>query len=409
MFRRKGKKDTKRGKSPVRKVIDWLHLWLGLASGIIVLIIAVTGCLYVFQKEINEWYYKDTMFVQPAATPVLPLTTLTSRAQEALGPDMPISGTTAFTDPDRAWEFYTYKGNDTAITYFGAIEYYKMVYVNPYTGVVTGVIDFKHNFFAIVKYIHWSLLLNTPYGQPIVGWSTFIFVILLITGLVLWWPKKWSKATRDQSFKVKWKAGFKRLNYDLHNVLGFYALAIALVLALTGMVWAFSWFEATVYVVASRSVTPPAASAAVSDTTLKSSAVPKALDISFAAARKLLPGARRFYVYGGGGGTAPNTIGAYYGKEVYYGNDELKFDQYSGKLLERNNFKNKNAGEKLIRMNYDIHVGAIGGIPGKIIAFIVSLICASLPVTGFYVWWNKKKKTKKKIVLTNHSKPITSL
>ena len=42
-------------------------------------------------------------------------------------------------------------------------------------------------------------------------------------------------------------------------------------------------------------------------------------------------------------------------------------------------------------MNYDIHVGAIGGLTGKIIAFIVSLICASLPVTGFLVWWMKRR------------------
>jgi uncharacterized iron-regulated membrane protein len=50
-------------------------------------------------------------------------------------------------------------------------------------------------------------------------------------------------------------------------------------------------------------------------------------------------------------------------------------------------------------MNYDIHVGAIGGLPGKIVAFIISLICASLPVTGFYVWWGKRKKSKKKPVV----------
>jgi uncharacterized iron-regulated membrane protein len=46
-------------------------------------------------------------------------------------------------------------------------------------------------------------------------------------------------------------------------------------------------------------------------------------------------------------------------------------------------------------MNYDIHVGAILGLPGKIIAFLASLIPASLPVTGFLIWWGKKKKGKK--------------
>jgi uncharacterized iron-regulated membrane protein len=47
-------------------------------------------------------------------------------------------------------------------------------------------------------------------------------------------------------------------------------------------------------------------------------------------------------------------------------------------------------------MNYDIHTGAILGLPGKFLAFFASLICASLPVTGVYVWWGRKNKAKKK-------------
>ena len=42
-------------------------------------------------------------------------------------------------------------------------------------------------------------------------------------------------------------------------------------------------------------------------------------------------------------------------------------------------------------LNYDIHIGAVLGLTGKIIAFLISLICASLPITGFLVWWNKRK------------------
>jgi len=56
-------------------------------------------------------------------------------------------------------------------------------------------------------------------------------------------------------------------------------------------------------------------------------------------------------------------------------------------------------------MNYDIHVGQILGLTGKIIAFFVSLICASLPVTGFIVWLGKRKKPKnKKIKEVAHRK-----
>jgi uncharacterized iron-regulated membrane protein len=51
---------------------------------------------------------------------------------------------------------------------------------------------------------------------------------------------------------------------------------------------------------------------------------------------------------------------------------------------------------QLLRMNYDIHTGAVIGLPGKILAFFASLIAASLPVTGFYIRWGRRKQSKEK-------------
>ncbi|MEC5146583.1 PepSY domain-containing protein [Chitinophaga sp. 180180018-2] len=398
MFKRTDKLKKKRHQSLFKTVVAKLHLWLGLGAGAIVLIVSITGCLFVFQKEVNDYYYRKTLFITPATTPLLPVSELKKKAEAVLGPAKHIRNITTYTAPDRAWEFMAYKGNDTALTYFGAVEYYETVVINPYTGNVTGVIDYKHNFFLIVKSLHWSLLLNTPYGQPIVGWATFIFVILLITGLIMWWPKKWNKSTREKSFKIKWKAGGKRVNYDLHNVLGFYAMMIALVIALTGMVWAFKWFQATVYVVASGSVTPPARDQqeSVKQQVLLTG---DPLDKSFEQARVLLKGAKRIFIYPAATENGVHRIGGYKGAETYYGADELQFDQYSAKLLGRRNDTHKNRGEKLLEMNYDIHVGAIGGLAGKILVFFAGLICASLPVTGFYVWWNKRNKPSRKPVM----------
>ena len=372
--------------------IGQLHLWLGLASGIVVLIVSITGCLYVFQKEISETVRKDQFFVQATSPSTRPLSELLQTAQAALGPSMPINDITVYRQPDRSWEFMAYNFNDTSLTYFSAVGYFQSVYVDPYTGKVLGVYDYKYDFFNIVKYIHWSLLLNTPYGQPIVGWSTFVFVLLLITGLVLWWPKKWTKALRDRSFKIKWKASFKRVNYDLHNVPGFYSLIPALIISLTGMVFAFRWFEAVVYVAASGSTTPPPQVSVVSVDSLAGVRASHPMDIAFHEALRQLPEARRLVIIPAAGREGTIYALGYKGRETYYGSDALQFDQYSGKLLQRRNNSEKNGGEKLVEMNYDIHVGAIAGLTGKILAFIASLICAALPVTGFIIWWGKRRK-----------------
>lgn len=387
----------KKGISWRKRLNAWLHLWLGLVSGIIVLIVSITGCIFVFQKEISEWVHHDMYFVEPQQTATLPLSVLQEKAQLALGKDAPIRNVIAPTAPDRAWEFMVYvPGDPEALTIFGSVKHYKAAFVNPYTGDITAVHDFKKDFFVIIKYLHWSLLLNTKYGQPIVGWATFIFVILLITGLILWWPKKWTKKAREQSFKIKWSGRFKRVNYDLHNVLGFYSMILALIIALTGMVWAFKWFQTTVYVVASGSVTPPARVQASSDTLALPLATGNPMDIAFATLVKEKPQAKRYGVLFGPAKNAPLYMSAYRSKETYYDRDDYQFDKYTGKMLVHQAPKDKNAGEKVIGMNYDIHVGAIAGLPGKILAFLASLICASLPVTGFLVWWNKGRKEKKK-------------
>jgi uncharacterized iron-regulated membrane protein len=363
--------------------IGQLHLWLGLASGLVVLIVSLTGCLFVFQQEISEVLHREWFFVKPSTAAPLPLSILEEKAQAVLGPGRLINSITVYPQQDRSMEFMAYRENDSALTYFGSVVYYQSVFLNPYTGAVTGGRDYKYDFFYIVKYLHWSLLLNTPYGQPIVGWSTLIFVILLITGIVLWWPKKWTKAWRDRSFKIKWKATFKRVNYDLHNVPGFYGLLPALIIAYTGLVFAFSWLSPA-----------PAPQIIKRSDTTQPATTSDPLDKAMQTAKYRVPGASRFSLSPAAGKEDVIYLYAYKGRDTYYGYDVLQFDQYSGVLLHHGRDKEKKAVQRLFEKNYDIHVGAIGGLTGKIIAFIASLICASLPVTGFLIWWGKRHKKK---------------
>ena len=81
-----------------------------------------------------------------------------------------------------------------------------------------------------------------------------------------------------------------------------------------------------------------------------------------------------------------------YAQSLHYGNsDYFYFDRYSGKLLGSLPDAEKSPGKKLNDLNYDIHVGQALGLTGEIIAFLASLICASLPVTGFIIWLGKRK------------------
>lgn len=400
-----GKK--KKQKNGFKQWVGKAHLWLGLSSGLIVLLLAVTGCLFVFSVEITNWLRSDEMYVDEIKDTRIAPSKLWKQTQEFIGHETKISNINIYNDPEKSVVFHCFKAGEGSVFYFSNIDYYLSIYVDPYTGKVLGIYDEELDFFNIVKMLHWSLLLDTPIGQPITGWATFIFVVMLITGIILWWPK--NKSARKQRLWFQWKDSTKwrRKNYDIHNIFGFYVASIAIIIAFTGMVWAFTWFQSLVYVAGSLSATPPDIVTKTSEVTNGDKDI--AFDRACALALKKHPDAA-----GAGLSYAANptaVISAYIQqyKDAYYVSHNMQFDQYTGELLLERNHDEKNFGEKLITANYDIHVGAILGLPGKIMAFIASLVCAMLPITGFLIWWGRtnKKSAKNKPVVIQLKKAVS--
>lgn len=275
-------------------------------------------------------------------------------------------------------------------------EYYYVVYVNPYNGEVLKVKDMNKDFFRVVTVGHYYLWLPPNIGQPIVASATLIFVILMISGLILWWPK--NKAACKQRFSIKWNAMWRRKNYDLHNVLGFYMTWVAIILAFTGLIWGFQWFADSVHKTlggeASLVYQEP-----LSDTTKSTTLQQPAIDLIWEKMKREHPSAEILEVHIPATSASPIAANANPDAATYWQTDYRYFDQFTLEELPAQSywgrFKDAVAADKLIRMNYDIHTGAILGIAGKILMFFASLIAASLPVTGFYIWWGRRYNKKK--------------
>jgi len=372
----------------MKKLIGKIHLWLGLISGIIVFILGITGCIYVFIEDIKPLVYKDRLFVKAEPVPPQPLSVLLEKAQAAAG-EIPV---THVEIPNSARATYAFealkaKPENNSIWYWDKYDYYTL-YVNPYTAEIVKMEDTNFEFFYFILCLHWCLLLENDLGQPIVGIAVIVFVVSLITGLVLWWPK--NKSAARQRFWFRWKAStqWKRKNYDLHNILGFYTMIIALILALTGLMWAFDWFEHSVEWMANGGKSESTYVAPEIDTTrVSSDPLP---DKILADMRGRYPQAASYHI--SFREKSPYYTYANLSHGTRYNSVSLTYNQYSGELVAVSGFKDYNAGEKLVMLNYDIHVGAVLGLPGKILAFLGSLVAASLPVTGFLVWWGRRKK-----------------
>jgi uncharacterized iron-regulated membrane protein len=96
-----------------------------------------------------------------------------------------------------------------------------------------------------------------------------------------------------------------------------------------------------------------------------------------------------------GTGKDPAYCWAYQKTLHYYHRDDYAFHPVSGQVLQARFHADKSNGGKLSDMNYDLHTGQLLGLGGKIVAFLASLISASLPVTGTVLWWGRRQKSKK--------------
>ncbi|RFZ90960.1 PepSY domain-containing protein [Mucilaginibacter conchicola] len=384
-----------------KRINNWLHLWLGLGSGIIVLIVCLTGCIWVFNEEITG-LLEPKMNIPYQNKPVLTPGQLAEVGQKAY-PDMVPSyasyqqGKAVFLNLRKPGKMVRKGGAGVLLR------------VDPYNGkIISSKVNKKGetDFFRFILNGHRALWLPYDIGRPIVDYATLTFTIILITGLIWWYPKKWNKSTVDKSFKIKWGASFKRVNLDLHNVLGFYAMLFLLTIALTGMVFGLRWFSDGLYWVTTAGETTKEARRLTSDSTFaaKAEAPKAAMDIVWNKVLAENPKSQGFYYSYPDRSTAASTIyiSVYPTAGQFYNSRSYTFDQYTLNALGRDDaysipYDKAGFGQKLRKMNYEIHIGAILGFPGKVLAFCVTLIGASLPITGFLVWYGRKfKKTKKK-------------
>lgn len=368
----------------LKKIIHKIHLYLGLSTGLVVFIISITGCLYAFEKEIQE-LYQHYRFTEEKDLPVLPPSVFEEKARARL--------------PQYHLHAINYPGpgkNVEAIFYgLEPEEHYYITYHDPYNAEIMHVQNMDHTFFRWVLIGHYYLWLPPAIGQPIAAYSTLIFVIMLLTGLFLWYPR--NKAASKQRFWFRWKdtTRWKRKNYDLHNILGFYSLWLLVVVALTGMVFGIQWFNSLVYQTAggerSTIYTDP-----VSDTLAQSQLSRPAIDLVWEKMLAEHPDAVSVEVHTIDSESSAVAANANTRPDVYWTLDYRYFDQYTLEELSVEHIYGRlheaDVADRLLRMNYDIHVGAILGFPGKILAFLLSLTAASLPVTGFMIWWGRRRK-----------------
>ncbi len=428
-----------------RKFLNDIHLWMGIGSGLILFVVCLSGTIYTFSTEIQEFVDKEKYFVKvPSHEERLPVEKVIAMVVDSLGGGqvqsvtIPANKESVYRlnikkeepkeditenkeeNPDRernqtldtasvpgiektrADSSKVQTKPQRAVTTSGPPQGGRgnrgtTYLVNPYSGTILGTTESTTSeFFMIMFRLHRWLLLDSSIGRPIVGWATVIFTLLVLTGLVIWIPKK--VRAWKQGLKIMFSGNWKRVNHDLHNTLGFYSSFLLLIMALTGLTWSFDWYKDGFFKVLGVERPAPGAAREEIYSTIPTDPAPNpSVQEYLAQADELLPyqGDYRITLPSDETGTV-SLIKSNVGFFAFSGTDRVQLDQYTAEPLKVELFSDKPLNEMITSSIKALHLGNIFGTFSKILYFIACLVATSLPITGTIIWINKLKKKKKK-------------
>ena len=379
----------------MRKIFRNIHLWLSVPFGILITLICFSGAALVFEKEVMELCHRELYFVKKVEAAPLPMEQLMTKVAATLPDSVSVTGVNISSDPERAYQVTLSKPRRASM------------YVDQYTGEITGKYE-RAPFFNFMFRMHRWLLDSMKqdggifWGKMIVGTSTLMFVFVLISGVVVWWPR--TRKALKNSLKIVANKGWRRFWYDLHVAGGMYALVFLLAMALTGLTWSFQWYRTGFYKTFGVEVQP-----SMGHGNAEANATAKGGKRDGKPEGREGRGAHRYSPYTNwqqvyeqlaeanpdykqisvSDGSASVAVPRFGNQR---GTDRYKFNPRNGEITETTLYKDLDNSGKIRGWIYSVHVGSWGGMLTRILTFVAALIGASLPLTGYYLWIRKKIK-----------------
>src|SRR5215213_11405810 len=220
-----------------RKVIFWCHLIAGVAAGVVILIMSVTGVVLTYERQIQRWAdVRGYNVARPAADAArLPVEALLSKAQEAQGAAP--SGVTLYGDA----------ASPASVAFPGG----RILYVNPYTGEAlgNGSPRVRAFFRSVTDWHRWLGRSgpSRPLGKGIADAANLGFFFIVLSGIYLWWPRNWSRdAVRSVTTFRRGLAG-KARHFNWHNVIGVWSWLPLVIIVFSGVMISYGWANRLVY------------------------------------------------------------------------------------------------------------------------------------------------------------------
>ena len=351
----------------------WLstHRWVALTLGSLLALAALLGTLLTVGRPLDR-ALNPGLFLQPAGVVAAanPLALARERLRQEFGAGASFTLRPPRAPDDTLWAFV--RGPWEGTVYFDA------------AGRELGRRGETEGWLNLVFELHSALLLGDT-GKAILTGTAAAYVLLLATGLVLWWPRRW-----PPSFRIARGAGAMRFSFDLHKAAGALAGVLLLVPIVSGAYMAWPPLRELVTAVAGgQPVGPPKAPP------LPAGRAPVPLDTLVEIAQARFPQAMVGYVQVPARPTQPVRVRLKTADDPHpNGLSSVWLHPASGEVLQEVRWNRLDPGHRIVSIMYPLHAGHLGGPVHLVLTALAGIVLTALGVTGWVLWWQRRAPRK---------------
>ncbi|MFC7440277.1 PepSY-associated TM helix domain-containing protein [Laceyella putida] len=372
------------------------HFYAGIIFAPFIVMLSITGAIYLFKTQIENWMYQDFYYIQAGQQKVQPSAQL-AEVKKAYP-----KGTITSYQP-------SFEANRTSQVGVQNSKQSFTVFVNPYDGKIVGQLNDEDRLMGKIEKLHGELMVGTV-GDRLVELAACWAIILLITGIYLWWPRE-RKAL--YGILIPRLSKGKRLFWrDMHAVTAFWLSAFVALLIITGLPWSGLMGDMINRVAtATHTGYPPFLWGAKPESTIPTKDVAK---VAWAAEQLPVPSSssgiqpisveqvmkitEEKKVYPGYNINFPEGEKGVYTVSVYPDQPEnqatIHIDQYSGKVLADLRFKDYGPLAKVISIGIALHEGHYFGFFNQILGLVTCLGLIAVAGSGLVMWWKRRPQGK---------------
>jgi len=343
----------------MKKLVLNVHLYVGLVAALFLISISISGAIIAFENELNRAFHPQLTNLRPEGSP-LDWDSVRKRVEQQ-APDWKLI---RFYFPDRP-DRSTYVRLRSSKTHR-----IRHVYVNQYTGAILGSAEDGSNWILKVHDLHVNLM-SGKIGNGIVTWSTFGLLLLSLSGIILWWPRKVLCFQRTSPLV--------RLNRDLHYTVGFWSFLAMFAFSITGLALHYQTGKLLDLLnTPSRATSMPG-----NGTTIEG---------MLKTAHEVLPGSTiQRLLLSEKAGDPVFIYQRFPEDKTPAGRSFTTLDPKTGAVLSFGSTRTAPVLQAaLVQWTREIHTGMILGLPSQIAASFFALLLSVLAITGPAIWISKQ-------------------